>query len=610
MKKKLLTVLFVALLACLFAFTVSAANEVTLTDGTTVDFETVFNVTKSGNVENVVTGFKSGYDKNMVTDVIFPDYVAGIECNGLFGKYATAASTTIRTLTFAATDTFFISGDNIFSGLPLTRVTFDPNCVVEIRKGNFADCTSLTSITFPKFKKLAGSSFKGCSSMVSTNDLVLADGMTEIGGHAFNGCTSLTGTVYFPSTLTTIQEYSFQNTGFTYFDLSKCENLTAVGGSYGGPFNNNDGITRLDLSGCTNLKALKNSFAQGCDNLTEVILPPNLETIPHKAFAQCYKLQSIVLPASVTYVADEAFHSARNGQTIKTFTVYLQSYVEFHATYPFRDSSAKIEYVLIGEGMTAEAFVAANTFSGITGATVVDYYNPDTKETYTVGQTISNHTIIEGYCKSLALTGAHKSGDNPCVINCETCAVVEAKENPVHTLSVFITYDNGFEATGVKITKCINKGCTEKTTEEADKMFVCNGYSAPEYGECSIAIGYTVNNDAYLEYQEALGKEVGYGIFVAVKDILGENDIADENGNISNGVVMADIANSQFVTFEIKVVGLDSYKTKEIAIGGFVSEKDDQSVKYTYLQDGEPKEGDKYYFATYNEIYAIVNKEN
>ena len=601
MKKKLLIALFSVILVCLFALTVSAANEVTLTDGTTADLATVFKINSS----NQVTGFNTGYDKNMVTDVIFPDEIVGLEANYLFGS-----STSIKTITFAATDTFFISGDGIFSKCSVEKITFNPNCLVEIRKGNFAECKSLTEITFPKFTKLAGSAFGYCNNMKSTNELVLAEGLTEIGGHAFHDCTSLTGTLVFPSTLTTIQEYSFQNTGFTNFDLSKCAKLTTAGGGYGGPFTGNDKITTLDLSGCTSLTYLKNSFAADCDKLETVILPPNLKTIQSKAFAHCYKMQSIVLPATLESIADETFHSARSGQTVKTFTVYVQSNVVMGASYPFRDSGAKIEYVLIGNGVTAKSFIAANTFSGVTGATVVDYYNPETKTTYTVGQTLSAHTIVEDYCKSFALTGAHKLGDNPCVINCENCAVVEAKENPVHNLSVFITYDNGFEATGVKITRCTNKGCTEKTTEEAAKMFVCNGYSAPEYGECSIAIGYTVNNDAYLEYQEALGKEVGYGIFVAVKEILGENDIVDESGKISNGVVMADIANSQFVTFEIKVVGLDSYKTKEIAIGGFVSEKDDQSVKYTYLQDGEPKEGDKYYFATYNEIYAIVNKEN
>ncbi|MBQ4108995.1 MAG: leucine-rich repeat domain-containing protein, partial [Clostridia bacterium] len=389
MKKKILFALIACLFVCLLALTVSASNEVTLTSGEKADLEDVFKVqTKDGVVQ--ITGFNSGYSKNDVTDVIFPDEIDGLEANFLFGE-----ATSLKTITFEATDTFFISGDAIFSSCSVEKITFNPNCIVEIRKGNFSDCASLTEITFPKFRKLAGSAFKSCSNMVATNELVLAEGMTEIGGHAFNGCTSLSGTVVFPSTLEKIQEYSFQKTGFSEFDLSKCANLTLVGGGYGGPFTDNDNITKLDLSGCTSLTKLKNNFVSDSANLTEVILPPNLTEIPHKAFAHCYKLQSIVLPASVTYVADEAFHSARRNQDIKTFTVYLQGNTVFHEKYPFRDSGAKIEFVLIGEGMTAEAFIAANTFSGITGATVVDYKD---SYDYTVGQTISSHTVVENYC--------------------------------------------------------------------------------------------------------------------------------------------------------------------------------------------------------------------
>ena len=101
MKKKIfLITAMVALLVCVFAISVSAANEVTLVNGDKVDFETVFNVGKVDGVDNVVTGFKTGYDSNSMTDVIFPDYIAGIKYNGLFGKYANSASTTIKTLTF------------------------------------------------------------------------------------------------------------------------------------------------------------------------------------------------------------------------------------------------------------------------------------------------------------------------------------------------------------------------------------------------------------------------------------------------------------------------------------------------------------------------------
>ena len=200
MKKKLLIGLLVCILTCLFALTVSAADEVTLVGGEKVDFETVFNV----NSNNVVTGYKTGYNSNSVTDVTFPDYLVGIESNGLFGKYANPASTTIKTLTFAATDTFFINGDNIFSGCSVEKVTFNPDCVVEVKDGNFSGCKNFTEITFPKFRKLANSSFANCSNMVATNSIVFVEGMTEIGGDAFNGCSSLNGTIVFPSTLTTI----------------------------------------------------------------------------------------------------------------------------------------------------------------------------------------------------------------------------------------------------------------------------------------------------------------------------------------------------------------------------------------------------------------------
>lgn len=599
MKKKLLVGLLVCILTCLFALTVSAANEVTLVGGDKVDFETVFNV----NSNNVVTGYKTGYNSNSVTDVTFPDYLVGIESNGLFGKYANPASTTIKTLTFAATDTFFINGDNIFSGCSVEKVTFNPNCVVEIRKGNFSGCTKLTEITFPKFSKLAGSSFAECSNMVSTNELIFAEGMTEIGGHAFRGCTSLTGTVYFPSTLEKIQEYSFQKTGFTYFDLSKCASLTAVGGGYGGPFNDNDKITTLDLSGCTSLTALKSSFAQGCDSLTKVILPPSLTEIPHKAFAHCYKLQSIVLPESVTYVADEAFHSARHGEIVKTFTVYLQGNTVFHGSYPFRDSHAKIEFVLIGEGMTAADFIAANTFSGITGATVVNYkdgYN------YTVGQAITNHTIVENYCSTLALTGEHASGENPCVILCADCLLSAPKENPEHNLDTIIFYENGFDAKGTKITVCLSDGCEYKEETEARALFISLGYSVAEEGAGGIDIGYKVDREAVAEYEKVIGVDISFGVFAGLQSVISENDIFNESKEALNGVISADMTDTEYSIFRIKMYGFAGEQLNTVfAMGAYVCIDNGTSSEYQYLQISAPSENSKYYYASYNDILKL-----
>ena len=592
MKKKLLVALFVAIMVCIFALTASAANEVTLTDGTTADLATVFKIDSN----NQVTGFNSGYGKDMVTDVIFPDEIVGLEANQLFG-----GATNLKTITFAATDTFFISGDNIFSKCSVQTITFNPNCSVEIRKGNFAECKSLTSITFPKFTKLAGSAFGYCSNMKSTNELVLAEGLTEIGGHAFHDCTSLTGTVVFPSTLETIQEYSFQNTGFTGFDLSKCSNLTKAGGGYGGPFTDNDNITTLDLSGCTSLTYLKNSFASDCENLSTVILPPNLKEIQSKALAHCYKLQSIVLPDTMVSIADEAFHSARRDQTLKTFTVYVQSNVKIGSSYPFRDSGAKIEYILIGNGITAESFKNANVFSGITDATVVDYTDG---YTYSVAGTLSSHTIVENYCTPLALTGSHSSDDNPCVIYCTNCLYSAAKENPQHVLAETIKYENGYTETGLYIVECTNTGCQHKVTSETNAIIRCIGYSASENGKDGISLGFRVDNDAIKDYMNKTSKTVSYGLFAATKNALGDNEVINENGEPSNGAVIAEIPFDSYVCITIKLAGFktDELKASLFAIGAYVAVSKDEKTEYFYMQSSTPIAGAKYVFESYNDI--------
>ena len=600
MKKKLLVALLTVFTLCLFALTVSAANEVTLVGGTTADLTTVFKVNSS----NQVTGFQSDYNKNMVTDVIFPDEIVGLEANNLFNK-----AENLNTITFAATDTFFISGDSIFSGCSVKTITFDPNCIVELRKGNFSDCKNLTSITFPKFKKITGSAFKNCSEMVPTNELVLVEGLTTIGGHAFNGCTKLGGHVVFPSTIESIKEYVFNNTNIASFDFSKCGNLTQVG-PYESTFGNNDTITRLDMSPCVKLKTVNSCVAQGCDNLVEVILPPNLEAIPNKAFAHCYKLQSIVIPASVETVASEAFHSARKDQDVKTFTVYIQGPVAFStASYSsFHESPAKVEFVLLGDSVTLSDFVAANTgYSVIPNATVVDY-----KESYSyvVGQTISSHTIVANYCTSLALEGAHAfNNDNPCVVNCAVCKLATAKENPEHALAQSIAYANGFENTGVKVTACTNEGCPHKMEETTKALFTILGYSAPNFGAGGIAVGYSVDFAAVTEYEKIADASVKYGVFAVSQEKLGDQEIFGQNGATA-GVLTADVSKHGFDVFEIKVVGFkEDQKSKMLAIGTYVAVTKDGKTTYSYVQHGTPGENEKYVFVSYNSVLATLPKE-
>ncbi len=524
MKKKFLIVLFIAIIACLFAFSANAENEVTLVGGEKADFTTVFKVGTSKNVSNVVLGFNDGYSKNEITDVIFPDEINGIEVNGLFSE-----ATSLNTLTFEATDTFFISGDAIFSKCSVKTITFNPDCVVELRKGTFSSCTSLTTITFPKFKALTGSAFKSCASMRATNDLIFVKGITEIGGHAFNGCSLLSSNVVFPSSLEKINEYAFNSTSIKSFDFSKCSNLTVAGGDYESPFGNNDALTSLDLSACINLTAIRPNFAQGCDNLTEVILPPNLQSIPNKAFAQCPKLQSIVIPASCQSVGVEAFMKAGNSLTVKTFTLYIQSNVVFNTTSysVFNQSTANIEFVLFGDNVTAESFQSANaSASYVSGATIVDYLDPDNMWGHTAGGALSSHTIVVNYCDSLALTKSHSKTDEICD-NDDYCADCGYHTCSPHDSVPSISYPNGYDKNGQK-QNCSLEICGGSKKIEINPLFEAMGYSIRENGGYGIVSTFLINKDLLKEYETVNGA-LTIGIIVANASFDGQSEFMSKN---------------------------------------------------------------------------------
>ncbi len=602
MKKKIfLITAMVALLICVFAITVSAANEVTLTDGTTANLENVFNVDGS-----TVNGFKTGYSKDNVKDVVFPSSITTVK-NVSFEN-----STVLETATFEAFETLEL--DNVsFKASSIQKATFNPECVLNYKSGTFYGCKSMTEITFPKFLGLTGNCFQSNSNMEPTNGIVFVEGITTINCHIFNGCTKVGGTVAIPASVKEIKEGTFSGTSITAFDFSKCVNLTSMGGGYGTTFNNIDTITSYDFSACTSLTEFKGgSMFEGSAELTEIILPPNLTKIPSKTLAHCYKLQSVVIPASVTEIVSEAFHSARAGQTVKTFTMYIQGNVKLDTKYVFRDTSAKIELVLLGDSITAEQFKTTNagidivqngSHSPMNNIAIVDYKDPASPWTYQVGQSITNHVIVENYCTPLALTGEHKIVANPCVINCTSCGLLEAKENPEHNETVSIEYENGYGKEGSKIVYCTNEGCKHNVTEKVEALFICLGYSTAEFANGGISIGFYANEAAIDDYEKLTGEEVSYGVFAGTKAGLGTNDVIGEDGKAVDGTIVAGFENSKYSFMYIKMYGFnEDNKDTLFAIGAYVEVTDEESKTYSYLQVGAPNENEKYEFIKYSDF--------
>ncbi|MBQ8840942.1 MAG: hypothetical protein IJ004_06450, partial [Clostridia bacterium] len=94
-----------------------------------------------------------------------------------------------------------------------------------------------------------------------------------------------------------------------------------------------------------------------------------------------------------------------------------------------------------------------------------------------------------------------------------------------------------------------------------------------------------------------------YGVFAIVKDRLGENDIFDEDGNITKGAISANISSYDFDIFELRIVGFaEEQKDIKIAMGGYVTVTDANGTKYSYMQAGTPNENENYVFVSYNDV--------
>ena len=343
------------------------------------------------------------------------------------------------------------------------------------------------------------------------------------------------------------------------------------------------------------------TLTQEATNYT-IKFPSTLSTITSTLNS---KVKTIIMNPNTTLA--NTCQAFRNCNSLEKLFVPASFYETGFANEAFRDITSKYLVFFAGTEEQAEA-LQNNTGSSHNGAfksaTRISYatyladpstYDNSTSTIYLIYDT--------NYCDAF-YDGEHLEDNNPCVINCSQCNTYGvAEKNPVHNEDVTISYANGYNNVGSKITGCTNEGCKHNVTNEVKALFVCLGYSAPEDGRGGIAIGFTVNNEAIAEYEEIAGKTLKYGVFVVLKDRLGDNDVFSKDGTVSDGVINAEITNYEFVAFDLKIVGFaDKHKDIKLAMGAYVSVTDGETTEYSYLQSGTPNENEKYCFVSYNDI--------
>lgn len=226
-------------------------------------------------------------------------------------------------------------------------------------------------------------------------EVVIKDGVTEIGNQTFQGCTGLTN-VTIPDSVQKIGAWAFYlcgglknvdipanvEIGNSSFRQSGLEQVTVSGGSVGQyAFHRNVSLKKIDI----NCKTIGDEAFSGCDSLTDITLGSSVKTLGDKVFYTCKNLENVEIPSTVTDIGEKTFYSCpklkeaviRAG-TVKKDTLYncpalttliISDNATLDASFTARNAYAygTLETVKIGKGEIGDS-----AFSNCTNLTTVE----------------------------------------------------------------------------------------------------------------------------------------------------------------------------------------------------------------------------------------------
>ncbi len=499
----------------------------------------------------------------------------------------------------------------LFSGCTSLKAVKIPDSVTKYteEKAMFTGCSSLEFVQLSKnVDVIPGSMFENCSSLKAIS---IPEGVTRISYKALRNCTSLQA-IYLPSTLTTLgvtdsgtDKGAFYQSKKVYFvenefDVFNGDEL--IGDSFVMP-------SRPDV----------------------YYMPSSLNFIGNSEFQNCAEINPvIVFPSSVTSAAgcaQGAFQSTGSSALPKTFVflgdmVDLQikqndqsySYISFVFANPNDVDLNSVSLIVGSSGTNREQKNTYMYFCAGNVAYDLSTFKAPNSTVYTVEEADFTKTVNTEETQPHFADVRKTVGVEPtCVDNrkeitfcfCGDAMGTVEKENTslghAHTIFEGLIYES-FLNEGYYGYQC--ERCEDVNEDQkAPALFVCLGFSSSKIGN-GISLGFKVNNEAVKTYESITGKVVKYGVFAVAQSKLGENDIFDESGKANENAIAAEITATEFVAFDIKIVGFATQEQKEalLALGAYVQTTKDGITEYSYMQDSKNQDGSKYSFISYNEI--------
>ena len=357
----------------------------------------------------------------------------------------------------------------------------------------FYGCTGLTSVTIGNSVTSIGErAFSYCRDLTS---VTIGNSVTSIGWCAFEYCTGLTS-VTIPDSVTSIDGYAFKDcTGLTSVTIGN--SVTSIG-NYA--FYGCTGLTSVTIP--DSVTSIGDSAFNGCTGLEEMVIPYSVKRIGTAAFTGCTGLTSITIPDSVTSIGDSAFNGCtgleemvipysvkRIGTAAFTGCTNLGSLTVYSRNCTFADDATAYYTTIYGfTGSTAETYANEKGF---------DFVAIDDTHTHIYDNDCDS---ICNLCEAERTVGEHIFGDytvtkEPTCTEqgektrtCSVCGYSETTEVPAtgHTLGEYnITKEPTCTEQGEKTRTCSVCGYSETTevpatghTYDSDCDTDCNACGA------------------------------------------------------------------------------------------------------------------------------------
>lgn len=271
--------------------------------------------------------------------------------------------------------------------------------VTEIGVDAFSVCTSLETVTLPQsLQKIGEKAFSYCTSLKTIN---IPDSVNVIGPKAFFFCKSLTS-IDIPEGITEIGYATFG-----YAENLATVNIPASVTRIGDFAFQNCGFTSMNVP--ATVKELGESAFSTCRSLENVTVPA--ETVSKKAFYFCDALKSVTLTDDVKTIGEEAFRECRSLESIE-----IPSSVTELGTCAFKNCFA-LKTAVIKGGTVKGSLVTEATF-----------YNCNALETLVISDNATlDASFKAAYSKSTLKTvkiGKGEIGDSA-FSNCTNLTTVE-----------------------------------------------------------------------------------------------------------------------------------------------------------------------------------------